>query len=88
MSVQILLCCAIHLLCFSLMLAHFLIGYYFVSRDNLQIKRAFILGVPFTHQDFWSYIFNMFKFKFKLFIVIASKCNEISKTTHRGATIS
>ncbi len=42
------------LLCFLLLSARFLIGYCFVSRDNLQIKRAFVLGVPPTHQDFWS----------------------------------
>ncbi len=29
-----------------------------------------------------------FQFQFQAFIVIASKCNEISKTTHRGATIT
>ncbi len=42
------------LLCFLLLSARFLIGYCFVSRDNLQIKRAFVFGVPPTHQDFWS----------------------------------
>ncbi len=48
-SVQILLCSAMTcvFLCFRLLSARFLIGYCFVSRDNLQIKRAFILG--FTH---------------------------------------
>ncbi len=50
-SVQMLLCCAMTcvcygLLCFSLLSAGFLIGYCFVSHDNLQIKRAFVLGVP------------------------------------------
>ncbi len=60
-SVQILLCCAMTcvcygLLCFRLLSARFLIGYCFISRDNLQIRRAFNLGVPPTHQDLWSYI--------------------------------
>ncbi len=46
-SVQIILCCAMTcLLCFGLLSARFLIGYCFVSRDNLQIERAFVLGVP------------------------------------------
>ncbi len=39
--------------------ALFLIGYCFVSRDNLQIKRPFVLGVHPTKQDFGSYFFNM-----------------------------
>ncbi len=39
----------------SLLSAHFLIGYCFVSRDNLQIKRVFVLCVHHTQQDFWSY---------------------------------
>ncbi len=52
-SIQILLCCGIlRLLWFRLLSARFLIGYWFVSRDNLQIKRAFVLGVPPTQQDF------------------------------------
>ncbi len=34
------------LLCFSLLSARFLIGYCFVSHDNLQIIHAFVLGVP------------------------------------------
>ncbi len=41
------------LVCFRLLSARFLIGYCFVSRDNLQIIHAFVLGVPPTHQDFW-----------------------------------
>ncbi len=36
----------LRLLCFRLLWALFLIGYCFVSRDNLQIKRTFVLGVP------------------------------------------
>ncbi len=56
-SVQILLCCAIcvcyGLLCFHLLSACYLIGYCSVSRYNLQIKRAFVLGVRPTQQDFW-----------------------------------
>ncbi len=40
------------LLCFHLLSAGFLIGCCFVSRDNLQIKRAFVLGVPPKQQDF------------------------------------
>ncbi len=32
--------------------ARFLIGYVFVSRDNLQIKCTFILGVPPTHVEY------------------------------------
>ncbi len=38
----------LRLLCFRLLWALFLIGYCFVSRDNLQIKRTFVLGVPHT----------------------------------------
>ncbi len=34
--------------------ARFLIGYCLVSRNNLQIKPVFVLGVPPTQQDFWS----------------------------------
>ncbi len=50
-SVQILLCCTMtcfcySLLCFHLLSARFLIGYCFVSRDNMQIIHAFVLGVP------------------------------------------
>ncbi len=56
-GVQILLCCAIcvcyGLLCFHLLSACYLIGYCSVSRYNLQIKRAFVLGVRPTQQDFW-----------------------------------
>ncbi len=36
------------LLCFHLLSARFLIGYCLVSHDNLQIIRAFVLGVPPT----------------------------------------
>ncbi len=32
--------------CFCLLSARFLIGYCFISRDNLQIIRTFVLGVP------------------------------------------
>ncbi len=40
------------LLCICLLSANFLIGYCFVSRDNLQIKCAFILGVPLHTSGF------------------------------------
>ncbi len=53
-SVQILLCCAMtfSLLSFHLLSACFLIGYCFVSHDNLQIKPAFVLRVPPTHVEY------------------------------------
>ncbi len=42
------ICVCYGLLCFRLLSAHFLIGYRLVSRDNLQIKRTFVLGFPHT----------------------------------------